>query len=81
MKNLLLLALILTPFGNAMAAVDRVQQQNAICYVKANAPDFVFGQLPFSCDGKPEKFVAHVKKEIEFLSQTKIIPSLDKCLT
>jgi hypothetical protein len=37
--------------------------------------------LPFSCDGKPEKFVADVKIEIDFLSQTKIIPNFDKCLT
>ena len=81
MKKLLLLALALTPFGNATAVVDRAQQQNAICYVKTNAPDLVFGQLPFSCNGKPEKFVAHVKKEIGFLSQAKIIPNFDKCLT
>lgn len=80
MQKFLLLALTLMPFGNATAVVDRVQQQNAICYVKTNAPDLVFGQLPFSCDGKPEKFVAHVKKEIDFLSGAKLIPNFDKCL-
>lgn len=80
MKKLLLLAATLTPFGNATAVVDLDQQQNAICYVKANAPDLVYGQLPFPCNGKPEKFVAQVKKEIEFLSNTEIIPTLDKCL-
>lgn len=81
MKKLMLLALTLIPFGNAVAVVDQVQQQNAICYVKTNAPDLVFGQLPFSCNGKPENFVAHVKKEIGFLFQAKIIPNFDECLT
>ncbi|WP_157281232.1 hypothetical protein [Methyloversatilis universalis] len=81
MKKLLLLGFALTPIENATAVVDQVQQQNAICYIKTNAPDLVFGQLPFSCNGKPEKFVAHVKKEINFLSQSKIIPNFDKCLT
>ena len=81
MKKILLFALTLIPFGNAVAVVDRVQQQNAICYVKTNAPDLVVGELPFSCNGKAEKFVAHVKKEIGFLSQTKIIPNFDECLT
>lgn len=80
MKSILLLALMLTPFGNAMAVVDLAQQQNAICFVKINAPDLVFGQLPFSCNGKAEKFVAHIKKEISFLSQANIIPNFDKCL-
>ncbi|XVJ69219.1 MAG: hypothetical protein HEQ39_05870 [Rhizobacter sp.] len=77
----LFLALILMPFGNATAVVDRVQQQNAICFMKIHAPDLVFGELPFSCDGKPEKFLAHVKKETSFLSQAKIIPNFNKCLT
>lgn len=81
MEKLILLALIFVPLGNAMAVVDRLQQQNAICYVKTNAPDLVFGQLPFSCNEKPDKFVAHVKKEIDFLRQTKIIPNFEECLT
>lgn len=81
MKKTLVLALVITPFSNAMPVVALIQQQNAICYVKANAPDLVHGQLPFSCNGKPEQFVTHVKKEIGFLSQTKIIPNFDKCLT
>jgi hypothetical protein len=34
MQKFLLLALTLMFFGNAMAVVDRVQQQNAICYEK-----------------------------------------------
>lgn len=80
MYKFLLLALILTPLGNATAVVDRVQRENAICYVKVNAPDLVSGQLPFSCDGKPEKFSVHVKREVDFLSKTKIIPNFEKCL-
>lgn len=80
MQRFLLLALTLMPFGNASAVVDRIQQQNAICYVEKYAPGLVFGKLPFSCDGKPEKFVAHVKKEVEFLSGAKLIPNFDKCL-
>jgi hypothetical protein len=81
MKKFLLIALTFIHFGNATAVVDQVQQQNAICYIKINASDLVFGQLPFSCLGKPEQFVTHVKKEIDFLSETEIIPNLDKCLT
>lgn len=80
MKKTLLLALSLAPVCSAMAVVDQAQQQNAICYVKDKAPDLVFGSLPFSCNGKPEKFVAHVRKEVGFLSQTKIIPNFEKCL-
>lgn len=51
--------------GNANARVDKEQQQNALCYVKVNAPELVFGKLPFSCNKQPEKFVEHVKYQIK----------------
>ena len=79
MKKTILLFLIAF-FNNSFAAVDQAQQQNAICYLKANAPELLFGKLPFSCEKKPEKFVSSVKKEVGFLSETTIIPNLKTCL-
>lgn len=80
MKKTILLALTIFSISNAMAVVDEDQQQNAICYVKAKSPDLVYGQLPFSCDGKPDKFVSQVKKELEFLSTTTLVPNLENCV-
>ena len=79
MKKELILALAIFSTSSAFAVVDENSQQNAICYVKVNAPDLVFGQLPFSCDGKPESFVAKVKEELDFLSTTELIENLNYC--
>lgn len=65
----------------ASAVVDADRQQDAICFVKANAPTLVHGRLPFSCEGKPERFVALVKKESQFLEQTTMVPEFEKCKT
>ena len=73
--------MLILPFGRATAVVDQDQQQNSICYIKKNAPNLMFGQLPFSCNGKPEKFVSHVKGEIVFISGTNLIKNFDKCVT
>lgn len=80
MKKLRLLAILLIPLNNAFADVEPVRRANAICYIQKNAPDLVFGRLPFSCQGRPEKFVATVKRELYFLSETNLIPHFDKCL-
>lgn len=79
MKKTLILALAIFSTASASAAVDEDNQQNAICYVKANAPDLVFGELPFSCDGKPESFVAKIKEELGFLSTTDLVDNLKNC--
>lgn len=79
MKKILILALAIFSTSSAFAVVDENSQKNAICYVKANAPDLVFGELPFSCDGKPEFFVAKVKEELDFLSTTELVENLKYC--
>lgn len=81
MKILSLLAIPLLSLTNAFAMVSDTQQQNAICFIKKNAPQMVYGKLPFTCNGRPEKFVAHVKNEINFLQKTNIIPNMDQCLS
>ena len=79
MKKILILALAIFSTASASAVVDEDNQQNAICYVKANAPDLVFGELPFSCDGKPGSFVAKIKEELGFLSTTDLVENLKNC--
>lgn len=79
-KILILLSIPLSSLTNVFAMVSDTQQQNAICFIKKKAPQMVFGHLPFSCNGQPEKFVTRVKNEINFLQKTNIIPNIDKCL-
>lgn len=81
MKRISFLALLIFYFGNAIAVVDQDQQKNSICYVKENMPNLVFGQLPFSCNGRAEKFVERVKEEVNFISKTNLIKDFDKCVT
>lgn len=79
-KKLILLAILLIPLSNAFADVDPVRRVNAICYIHQNAPELVYGTLPFSCQGRSDRFVATVKSELDFLSGTILIPYFDKCL-
>lgn len=72
-----LLIILLSQYEIAFARVDKVQQQNAICYVKENAPDLVFGKLTFSCKDKPQKFVEHIK---ESLPDSDTNPNINLCV-
>ncbi|MQT48824.1 hypothetical protein GHO40_19145 [Pseudomonas helleri] len=79
MNRKLILVLAFFSTASAFAVVDEDSQQNAICYIKANAPELVYGELPFSCDGKAESFVSNVKEQLDFLSRTELVDKLNEC--
>lgn len=72
----IVLAIAMTSMAHqAHAAVNETQQQNVLCYVKKHAPDRVYGDLPFSCKGKPEAFVMTVKEWVGVMSEGNMQPN------
>ena len=77
----LLFAIFTAASSLAVSSVDEETKRDAICYIKSNAPQFVYGELPFSCRGRPERFVASVASEITFLRTSTLIDNFEVCVS
>tara|TARA_R110000851_G_scaffold333507_1_gene514194 strand:- start:1863 stop:2264 length:402 start_codon:yes stop_codon:yes gene_type:complete len=77
MSKKCLLALVLSISFSVNAAVSDQDAQQALCYVKINAPEFIYGDLPFSCENT-DLFIDmmdHELREMALMHQSMGLPS------
>lgn len=65
--------------NTASARVGEDVQQRAMCFIQKTAPELVYGQLPFSCDGKARLFEAEVTREAFFLEEREALQGIKTC--
>ena len=66
--------------SSVYAKTSEEDARDAFCYVYVNAPEFTYGEVPFSCEKKGGKFISQMDEEIASLKEMQRSNSLPDSL-